>query len=77
MKNVKQIVKKYLKENGYTALVGDNCGCSINDLMPCDYCVPSCQAAYNCKFYSDHYCSKKKCNLKKPCKSAQEQEEGE
>ena len=32
---VKEIVKKYLKENGYDGLVGNECGCDIDDLFPC------------------------------------------
>ena len=39
--NVKEIVQKYLQENGYDGLCDEwhECGCQINDLMPCgEYC---------------------------------------
>lgn len=35
---VKEIVTKYLKENGYDGLYSDDCGCGIDDLMPCSDC---------------------------------------
>ena len=35
MKNVYEIVKEYLVENGYDGLVTDGCGCSLDDLAPC------------------------------------------
>lgn len=42
--NVKEIIKKYLMENGYNGLCCEDCGCFINDLIPCDdvcdHCVP-------------------------------------
>ena len=33
--DVCDIVKKYLKDNGYDGLCTDECGCLIDDLMPC------------------------------------------
>ena len=35
---IKEIVKKYLEENGYDGLASPDleCGCPIDDLMPCD-----------------------------------------
>ena len=41
--NVKEIVKKYLEDNGYDGLVGDECGCRLDELFICDSlddCVP-------------------------------------
>ncbi len=32
---VKEILKKYLKDNGYDGLFTDSCGCRVGDLMPC------------------------------------------
>jgi hypothetical protein len=32
---VKEIVIKYLKDNGYDGLYSDDCGCMIDDLIPC------------------------------------------
>lgn len=44
----KEIIKKYLKDNGYDGLVSTfgDCGCSVDDLEPCgciniDECVPA------------------------------------
>ncbi len=34
--NLRDIVKKYLEDNGYEGLAGKYCGCENNDLMPCD-----------------------------------------
>ncbi len=33
---VKDIVKKYLLDNGFDGLAGDECGCEVDDLFPCD-----------------------------------------
>jgi hypothetical protein len=49
---VKEIVIKYLEENGFEGLVcwntsWDGCGCGIEDLMPCDgECIDRCEPAY-------------------------------
>ena len=41
---VKEIVEKYLKENKFEGLYSSECGCDIEDLMPCgsliDKCIP-------------------------------------
>jgi len=41
---LKNIVKKYLTENGYDGLCDGDCGCRKNDLFPCGgdpgRCVP-------------------------------------
>ena len=44
--NVNEIIKKYLRENGYDGLCNEKCGCGIDNLMPCDTfacqsCVPA------------------------------------
>jgi hypothetical protein len=44
--NVREIVKQWLKDNGYDGLWSDDCGCQIDDLMPCcDYCT-NCKPGY-------------------------------
>ncbi|MDD5050976.1 MAG: hypothetical protein PHV93_04560 [Candidatus Pacebacteria bacterium] len=39
------IVRDYLIEHGYDGLAGDGCGCSSEDIVPCDQyfgnCVPA------------------------------------
>ena len=42
--NVQEIVKEYLKDNGYDGLYSRSCGCRIDDLMPC-----SSGETWNCK----------------------------
>ena len=53
MKNptVKDMIRTYLKKNGYSGLYEDNdgCGCSIEDLMPCDSMIINCKAGYRVK----------------------------
>lgn len=51
---VKEIIVKYLKENGYDGLCNeDYCGCELKDLMPCNELPSSCESGYkikcNCK----------------------------
>ncbi len=43
---VAQIVKKYLKENGFTGLYSDGCGCIIDGLAPCGTVDADCKAGY-------------------------------
>ena len=52
---VKSIVKNYLSEQGYDGLCNDDdCGCGLNDLMPCESAANYCKAA--------HFIACKKCN---------------
>ena len=46
--NVKQIVLQYLKENGYDGLASDDgeCGCDLENLMPCGFQDTFCEAAH-------------------------------
>ncbi len=45
--NVKEIVIEYLKSHGYDGLYdGYDCGCKVDDLMPCDSCPDLCEAGY-------------------------------
>ena len=34
--NVKDIVKEWLSKNGYDGLSNQECGCGIDDFMPCE-----------------------------------------
>lgn len=43
---VHEIVKKYLIENGYDGLYTDDCGCLVEDLMPCSCDCSYCNAGY-------------------------------
>lgn len=45
--NVKEIVAEYLKTNGFDGLhAEDQCGCRLDDLIPCDDACGSCTAGY-------------------------------
>ncbi len=42
---IRKIVEQWLRANNYDGLAGDECGCKVDDLMPCDIpnmftCVP-------------------------------------
>ena len=44
---VREIVKKYLTENGFDGLFQAECGCSLVDLMPCgDQFMADCNPGY-------------------------------
>jgi hypothetical protein len=44
------IVREYLKANGYDGLwIEDECGCEIEDLAPCGEMRLGCQAGYKVK----------------------------
>ena len=51
---VKEIVKKYLEENGFDGLYCDDCGCKTDDLIPCDNegCL-DCQPGYKNPYTPD------------------------
>ena len=44
--NIKEIVIKQLKSDGYDGLYSDECACLIDDLMACDEPAPLCRAGY-------------------------------
>jgi len=45
--NCREIVKKYLEENGYDGLYcHGECGCLLDDLAPCDSDFTSCEPGY-------------------------------
>jgi len=48
MPNVKEIVTDYLKANGYDGLYNADveCGCDLNDLMPCGGYTGCCKPGY-------------------------------
>jgi len=55
---VKEIVKEYLEKNGFDGLCSENCGCGLDDFMPCgmfanDSTVIGCTPAYKHKCKAD------------------------
>jgi len=58
--DVRQIVTKYLKDNGFDGLYAEECGCQISDLFPCDGPCDDCKPGYKvpcdpktCQAYGD------------------------
>jgi hypothetical protein len=43
------IIYSYLRTYGYDGLAGDDCGCQIDDLCPCENCCINCVPAYKVK----------------------------
>lgn len=54
--NVKEIVTKYLQDNGFDGLRTDGCGCQIADLMPCEDCNSMCEPGYKVPCDCDEGC---------------------
>ncbi len=45
--DIRQIVEKYLRKNKFDGLFsGWDCGCKIDDLMPCGEAPPECEPGY-------------------------------
>jgi hypothetical protein len=48
------IIKQYLEANGYDGLAGEECGCFIDDLVPCGFGIPVyCRAGYKTRLGYD------------------------
>jgi hypothetical protein len=61
MMTVKEIVKKYLEDNGYDGLYNRACGCSLDDFMPCASGCDDCKPAYKIKCSSKYWCGDNGC----------------
>ena len=44
--NVREIIKTYLVEHGYDGLYAEECGCALDDLIPCGDYAGDCQPGY-------------------------------
>ena len=64
MIDVGDIIKKYLTDNGFDGLAGDECGCGIDELFPCDYVTPECQPAYH---HTADACKREFCDMRSEC----------
>ena len=64
---IKEIVKKYLEDNGFGGLVNascfgtDGCGGTLDDFMPCESCeswggIPGCEPGYVVKYPNGEEC---------------------
>ena len=67
--DVKQILSKWLTENGFQGLYNADvrCGCDVDDLNPCGDCAMECKPAYktkcnpNCESKCDAFDEKATC----------------
>ena len=54
--NCRKIVIDYLTANGYDGLCGEGCGCSLNDLIPCESDCMDCVPAYKWEGTPEEVC---------------------
>ncbi len=47
MPTVKTILVEWLKAHGYDGLCAYECGCLVDNLMPCGSCPDNCVPGYN------------------------------
>lgn len=47
--NCTGIIRKYLEANGFDGLCGEECGCELSDLMPCEDYFKECEPGYKRK----------------------------
>jgi len=67
---VKEIVTKYIQDNKCDGLFTYDCGCRLDDLIPCTGCIENCRAGVDtecpgidCEYYGvEHYHLKEKEN---------------
>ena len=63
MKNIKEILQAYLRVNGFDGFYNRDgeCGCSVDDMMPCGECSGECAPGYLVETpggeYDEIYCS--------------------
>jgi hypothetical protein len=43
---VKNLAQMMLRKSGYTGLINGDCGCSLEDFMPCGECCCNCDPGY-------------------------------
>jgi len=55
MKAVRDIIREYLVANGYDGLCSEECGCGLDDLMPCEYGIQHCVPAEKVIATAEHY----------------------
>ena len=51
---VTEIIKEYLVKNNYDGLYAENCGCLLDDLIPClDWFSEDCKAGHKVEYKED------------------------
>jgi hypothetical protein len=58
----KDIIEKYLIDNGFDGLCGDECGCSMDDFMPCEGLCGDCFPAYEYEIKQGKTCKDCACD---------------
>jgi hypothetical protein len=58
----KEIIEKYLTDNGFDGLAGDECGCPIGDLTPCEIPCGDCVPGYEYKVNQGKECKDCECD---------------
>ena len=54
---VREILEKWLTDNGYDGLYTDECGCVVGDLAPCgEACSFTCQAGHKIPCPTPDHC---------------------
>jgi len=53
--NCKDIIKAYLINHSYDGLYTDDCGCRIDDLIPCGGCCDNCMPGVKQRMYDHEY----------------------
>ena len=56
--NVKEIVETWLRDNNYDGLCTENCGCALEDLIPCDSPCDLCVPGYRELCFGPDACEK-------------------
>ena len=69
--DVESIIKEYLINNNFDGLlcVDHPCGCTIDNIAPCDDCMINCIPAYkqSCKRNSNSFCMTKETGVDPNC----------
>lgn len=56
---LKEIVQKYLVDRGFDGLCSDECGCLLEDFMPCgepgEDCKPGYRHPCNCEYECEYH----------------------
>ena len=43
---ISEAIESYMRSNGYSAIIGDDCHCTLEDLFPCGDCWLDCELGY-------------------------------
>lgn len=71
-----EIIERFLRDNGYDGLVNVDweCGCGLDELVPCDGSISGCEPAYRIKCPCDEKGEHDACEYGGGCYSTQKQD---